>query len=228
MRFTPLTDPDAARWISPARSFELGTVGSLVPGHFEQYIALPHPIHAYATGLLTWREVAEAARVEVAAVRNPSDLLDHVPDEFMSRLRFDARDVDLAGPDPGNLPLAVVRQLVHVLGPDDLQTSTIFAIWDGWGARTPDMQLGTHLSRGNRGWHLMHAPLVMATVGFTEGPFSHGLGPGMWWPRDASWIVVTDVDLIASYVGCSSRHADALMASDIECFDVHPASTILG
>lgn len=66
----------------------------------------------------------------------------------------------------------------------------------------------------------------MAMDGFAEGPFNWGLGPGMWWALDRSWIVVSDTDLQISYVGCSVRHADAMLDSDIECAVVERATPI--
>jgi hypothetical protein len=38
--------------------------------------------------------------------------------------------------------------------------------------------------------------------------------PSLWWPRDARWIVGTDIDLMTTYVGASSRAVEALLADE--------------
>ncbi|GAB3304895.1 hypothetical protein EK0264_04275 [Epidermidibacterium keratini] len=228
MKFAPLPDYQAADWIRRGRVAEVGTVDSLVPRVFEKYLVIPHPIWAQARASVRWSDVAARAGLDLADVPRPSRRVAELPSEVTKRLPIETSEVRLSGPDPGHLPTGVIVPLIEVLGGGDLQTSTVFATWDGWGARTPAMSAGAHVSIGSRGWYLLQAPLAMAAVGFVDGPVNQGLGPGMWWPVDRSWIVISDVDLEASYVGCSTTAADELLASDIECFLVAPDATVWG
>jgi hypothetical protein len=48
----------------------------------------------------------------------------------------------------------------------------------------------------------------------------HDISPTMWWPQDRAWIVVSQVDLQSTYVGCSSEAAQAILLAGIEALRV--------
>ena len=219
-RFLPLEDARVAGWVVPASPSQLATLGYLMPDGFECYLALPHPMRAYVNAPIAWSDVAAAAGLEVNRVRRSAVLIAALSDERSIRMRLERQAVDLTRADAGHLPVEVITELVRVLSPSDANLETVFAVWDGWGARTALIEKGAHFEFGSRGWYLLRAPIRAAVTGFGEGPVSFGLGPGMWWPRDRSWIVVTDIDLEISYIGCAASTASALGASNIECYSV--------
>ena len=54
-----------------------------------------------------------------------------------------------------------------------------------------------------------------------------GISPQLWWPDDRSWIVATEIDLVSTYIACSERLADELMAADqIEAIRVEPGHSV--
>lgn len=52
-------------------------------------------------------------------------------------------------------------------------------------------------------------------------------GPEFWWPDDRSWVVTTDFDLLATYVGCSKETAELLLADEaLETLPVTPETRV--
>ena len=54
-----------------------------------------------------------------------------------------------------------------------------------------------------------------------------GISPQLWWPDDRSWIVATEIDLVSTYIACSERLADELIADErIEAIRVKPEHSV--
>ncbi len=52
-------------------------------------------------------------------------------------------------------------------------------------------------------------------------------GPEFWWPDDRSWVVTTDFDLLATYIGCSKETAELLLADEaLETLPVTPETRV--
>ena len=218
--FAPLVDAEAATWVRSERSAAPGSVGWLVPGEFERHVAIRHPMSVSVDAPLQWSVAADAAGMSLQNVRHTAGLVDKLADAKVSDLGLEHQRALISRARAGLLPQEYRAALIETLGGNAHDTTTVFAVWDGWAATPPDVREGTHVLFGSRGWFLCAAEAHMAVVGFRDGLLDFGLGPGMWWPRDRSRVVVSDTDLEISYVGCSARQADALLESEIECFTV--------
>ena len=81
----------------------------------------------------------------------------------------------------------------------------------------------------NRRMHLLRGPLVAIEDFYQRYDREPSLclrdPPSLWWPGDARWIVGTDIDLMTTYVGASSRAVEALLADErLEVLPVLPDS----
>lgn len=85
---------------------------------------------------------------------------------------------------------------------------------------------GTPLfDRPGRRYGLVYSSDPLAEASYEGRPI--GISPQLWWPDDRSWIVATEIDLVSTYVACSHRLADDLMADDeLEAIRVEPEHSI--
>ena len=204
------TDVSAGVWVSAGRrSGEPGTVGALVPASFEAYARILHPAVRYAGDddiEVSWAEVAAHNGTAVhrlvqwdTLTRGPVDSQPPVWDD---------------GPSEGHLPVATAARMSDALGrhtrtPEDC----IFGRWDGFGYDLPSPDVPPRLLlRGGR-----DVVLVRGTAGDAVrnlAPEPHEQSANLWWPADHAWCVVTDVDLMSSYVGGSAACIADLFAAD--------------
>ena len=191
------TDVSTGVWISSSRRRgEPGTVGSLVPAGFEAYPRVFHPAVRYAGD-----DDVEVSRSEVAAhngtVAHPLmqwNAVTRGPIESQPPVWDD-------GPSEGHLPVAVAARLsellrAHTSTPDDC----LFGRWDGFGYDLPRPDAPPRLLL--RGGH--DVVLVRGTVSDAVrnlAPEPHEQSANLWWPADRAWCVVTDIDLMCTYVG---------------------------
>jgi len=51
--------------------------------------------------------------------------------------------------------------------------------------------------------------------------------PTLWWPEDRAWIVLSEIDLDCTLIGCSLALRDDLLADpDLECLEVDPTTSL--
>jgi hypothetical protein len=202
------TDPSAAAWI-PAS-------GWLVPPVFPAYARVLHPAIRYAGDddlEVPWGEVADSN----AAVAHPlmqwpaiTGGWEYVHEDDQSPLWDDS-------PAEGHLPVSVASRLVAVLRrhtstPDDCW----FGVWAGFGWQSPDAGVPpTTCELLGREYVLLRGPVDLAAANAAPEPAEQSAN--IWWPADRAWCVVTDIDLMSTYVGGSRACIDDLLAaSDLE------------
>jgi hypothetical protein len=208
-------DVSVGVWISSARRRgERGTVSALVPAVFEAYARVLHPAVRYAGDddvEVPWSEVAAhngtvAHRLMqwVALTRGPVDSQPPVWDD---------------GPSEGHLPVAVAGRLIEVLARSTATPADcLFGRWDGFGYDLPSPEVPPRLLlRGERDVVLVRGPIAAAARNLAPEP--HEQSANLWWPADRSWCVVTDIDLMSSYVGGSAACvAELLRTPGLEAY----------
>lgn len=217
------TDVSTGVWISSSRRRgEPGTVGALVPAVFEAYARIFHPAVRYAGDddiEVPWSEVAAhngtAAHPLIqwnALTRGPVESQPPVWDD---------------GPSEGHLPVAVAARLsdvlrAHTATPEDC----LFGRWDGFGYDLPRPDLPPRLLlRGGHDVVLVRGTVTDAVRNLAPEP--HEQSANLWWPADRAWCVVTDIDLMSSYVGGTQACVDELLAAPgLESAPAAPADRI--
>jgi hypothetical protein len=201
-------DVSVGVWISSARRRgERGTVSALVPAAFEACARVLHPAVRYAGDddvEVPWAEVAahngtvaHPLMQWVALTRGPVDSQPPVWDD---------------GPSEGHLPVAVAARLAEVLARHTATPADcVFGRWDGFGYDLPSPEVPPRLLlRGERDVVLVRGPIDAAARNLAPEP--HEQSANLWWPADRSWCVVTDIDLMSSYVGGSAACIAELLA----------------
>jgi hypothetical protein len=203
-------DPSPGDWIAAAVGpFDAHEVGSLVPPVFEAYARVFHPAARYAGDEdvdVRWAEVAGAN----AAVAHPAmewgsitGLMEFFDEAHQSPL-WDA------APARGHLPAHVAQCLSDVLSrhtstPDDC----FFGISADFGF-LPEGAPVMLRSPAGRPHALVRGPIGLAAENMADEPWDQSAG--IWWPADRAWFVVTDIDLVTTYVGGSAACIADLLA----------------
>jgi hypothetical protein len=196
------TDPSATAWIADA--------GWLVPPVFAAYARVLHPAIRYAGDddvEVSWAEVADAN----AALPHPlmqwpaiTGGWEFVHEDDQSPLWDDS-------PAEGHLPVLVAERLLpllrrHTATPDDCW----FGVWAGFGWHSQGMDVAETVLLG-REYRLLRGPVELAATNLAPEPSEQSAN--IWWPADRAWCVVTDVDLMSTYVGGSAACIEDLLAA---------------
>ena len=196
------SDTSGAAWLAP--------VEWPLPTGFAAYARVLHPAIRYAGDddvEVPWAEVAEAnATVAHPLMQWPAITggWEFVHEDDQSPLWDDS-------PAEGHLPVSVATRLTavlrrHTTTPDDCW----FGVWAGFGwypAAGTELLGRTHL--------LLRGPIDLATANTAPEPAEQSAN--LWWPADRAWCVVTDIDLMSTYVGGSTDCIDDLLtATDLE------------
>jgi hypothetical protein len=207
------TDVSAGVWISAARRRgEPGTVGAIVPAVFEAYARIFHPAIRYAGDddiEVPWSDVA-AHNGTVAHPLMQWDALTHGPVDSQPPVWDD-------GPSEGHLPVAVANRLGQVLRAHTTTSADcFFGRWDGFGYDLPRPDVPPRLLlRGGHDVVLVRGTVADAVRNLAPEP--HEQSANLWWPADQAWCVVTDIDLMSTYVGATAACiAELLVAPGIE------------
>jgi hypothetical protein len=233
------TRVDEADWIAERlRAPHEQVVASIVPGGFDAYVRLLHPIGARANpdGVrVRWAEVAawsgralecDSQFHAIAVSRDESEQ----PPPWHG-----------AKPLPGSLEPDDAVALIDVLGRHTSTPSRCwFCIWDGYGwqdeGSLPDrVELAGHLAdpavppevrdgpRVQLPWrdYLLYSGPIEAALAFID---SEGQTPNVFWPEDRAWCVASEIDLPSTYVGGSRQLAAELVEDDrIETLAAEPS-----
>ena len=200
------TDPGAAAWIPPS--------GGPIPPGFASYARVLHPAIRYDGDddlEVPWAEVAEAnGTVAHRLMQWPAITggWEFVHEDDQSPLWDDS-------PAEGHLPVPVAARLTallrrHTTTPDDCW----FGVWAGfdWFVDGP-LPAETRLL--GRAFWLLRGPIDLAAANTAPEPAEQSVG--IWWPADRAWCVVTDIDLMSTYVGGSTACiAELLAAPELE------------
>lgn len=196
-------------WIDDAiASARFGTVAHLVTDSFDRYARVLHPakrtVHDVPTEYFRWADVARATGA-VAHARMQWDAIADVDEE--SPLTFwneNPSSTDF-------IPDHVVTEIAAQLGDDECY----FAVWEGNSAL---QGVNGDLPKATIDQYRFH--VLAGTVADATRRF-HGLRPNLWWNRDRSWLVASNIDLVSTYVGATSDAIDRLLHSSvIEAWEV--------
>jgi hypothetical protein len=216
------TDVSSGVWISSGRRRGTpGTVGALVPAVFEAYARVLHPAVRYAGDddvEVPWAEVAAHNRT----VAHP--LVQWVPltGSWDYRTSDSQPPVWDDAPSEGHLPVGVAARLAAVLSrhtttPQDCR----FGRWSGFGFDAASVEQHPQLLlRGGHDVVVVRGAVHDAVRNLAPEP--HEQGANLWWPVDQAWCVVTDIDLMSTYVGGSSACIAELL--EAPCLEAFPAS----
>jgi hypothetical protein len=202
---TAESDTSSGAWIT-AGVRDDDTVASLVPPVFDAYARVFHPAARYAGDDdvdVTWTEVAAAN----ATVAHPAMEWGSITGLMEFYDQADQSPLWDGAPARGHLPAQVAQAMVRVLR---RHTSTPEDCWFGVPAEliTADAQ---PLQLGSNAFWLVRGPVELAATNMAEEPAEQS--PGMWWPADRAWFVVTDPDLVTTYVGAGSACIADLLAT---------------
>ncbi|MFD2090059.1 hypothetical protein [Blastococcus deserti] len=217
------TDVSAGVWVSAGRRRGIpGTVGALVPAVFDAYARVLHPAVRYDGDddvEVGWAEVAEYNGTVVHPLAQ-WHALTHGPVDSQPPVWDD-------GPSEGHLPVAVASRLsdvlrAHTTTPGDC----LFGRWDGFGYDLPHPDVPPRLLlRGGRDVVLVHGTVADSVRNLAPEP--HEQSANLWWPADRAWCVVTDIDLVSTYVGGSAACIAELLASpSLEALPSTPADPV--
>ena len=204
-----------AAWIAGRlSSFDSGVVTSVVPGGFEAYARVLHPVeepgHA-GDRPVRWAEVAAWSGVALVPGGQFADvaLPEHEP--------VGVEPWSGQGPQAGTLYRSDADVLVEPLaGQTTARHRCWFCMWDGWGPSSP----GPRVRLPGRDYLLFVGPLA-AVPSLVDA--QEGRTPNLWWPDDHAWCVASEIDLPWTYVGGSAALIASLLADDrVEAQPVSP------
>jgi hypothetical protein len=217
------TDVSTGVWISCARRRGIpGTVGALVPTVFAAYARILHPAVRYAGDddvEVSWAEVAAhngTAAHPLAQWAPLTGSWDFLASDSQPPVWDDA-------PSAGHLPVHVAARLAEILGrhtgaPADCR----FGRWVGFGFDAAEVErLPQLLLRGGQDMVVVRGSVDDAVRNLAPEPNEQSAN--LWWPADRAWCVVTDIDLMSTYVGGSAACiADLLATPGLEAFPAAP------
>jgi hypothetical protein len=221
------TDVSTGVWISSGRRRGApGTVGALVPAAFDAYVRVLHPAVRYAGDddvEVPWAEVAAhngtAAHPLVQWVPLTGSW-DYLSSDSQPPVWDDA-------PSAGHLPVAVAARLAAVLRrhtgtPQDCR----FGRWAGFGFDAAAVErLPQLLLRGGQDMVVVRGTVDDAVRNLAPEPNEQSAN--LWWPADRAWCVVTDIDLMSTYVGGSAACIAAVLEdAGLEAFPAGPDDSI--
>src|SRR4051812_28603771 len=123
-------------------------------------------------------------------------------------------------PAEGHLVTAAAERLAGLLaGFTTTPDACWFAVWTG---DPPDATTTVLAGRPHR---LVRGSLGLAAANFAAEPAEQG--PNLWWPADRAWCVVTDIDLMSTYVGGSEVAVAAVLSGDgLEAWPARPGDPV--
>jgi len=160
---------------------------------------------------VSWQEIA---RLNARELRPLSRFADISPPGSLT-------DLELAGPLQSDLADRLLEQLIRTLGMRTRTPSQCTFLWnDGVSPRLP---AGTGI-----GVRLREGSYTMLTGQACADADKFGVSPTMWWPDDQAWMVISQVDMDSSFVGCDHATILELLGNpDIEAWEVTRADPLL-
>ena len=197
-------DVTAARWIADARRDD-ATVGALVPPVFEAYARVFHPAVRYAGDDdvdVPWAQVAAAN----ATVAHPAMEWGSITGLMEFFDQADQSPLWDGAPARGHLPVQLAAAMAEVLR---RHTGTPDECWFGVPAELIAAD-ALPLELGGTDYWLVRGPVELAAANMAAEPAEQSAA--IWWPADRTWCVVTDLDLVTTYVGGSAACVAELVA----------------
>lgn len=210
-------DPDgvesAVAWLRASVTSFARNVGSFLPGGFDAYARVYHPVGAPRGSGMSGPTPSWHARATTSGVS--------LDDPWsLTMLQESVRTT--ASVECGSLPPTVLVALVeHLRGATTTPEQCFFAVWEGWGDSVVPASSPPMLVLPNRGYHVFSGPVESAMTSLSAIPFIHR-SANLWWPADHAWCIASEVDLAWTYVGGARRDIDALLAD--QRLDISPTT----
>ena len=214
------SDLSAAGWLAAGLApSDPPTVASLVPPVFAAYARVLHPAIRYDGDddvEVRWSAVAALNdRTAHRLMQWPAitGSWDFVGEDDQPELWNDS-------PAEGHLLAPVAHRLAAVLAEHTAEPGDC---WFGaWTDAAPGPGL---LALGPRTHRLVRGPIALAGANFVPEPEEQG--PSLWFPADRAWCVVTDIDLMSTYVGGSAAAVAAVLDDDaLEAWPAEPGDPV--
>ncbi len=216
-----------AEWIAYRVGDLGGGVTSVVPRDYEAYARILHP--AWLEGgernqdsPIRWHTVAEWSGVGLTRLAQFHSVA-LSPRGIQGDPPYDR------GPTTGSTSQRDLEALASIL---KRWTATpehcSFCVWEGWGCLRvpPEVDRGPRVRLPGRDYLLYQGPIETALLNVAEKPWRQT--PNLWWPRDRSWFVGSEIDLTCSYVGGPQSLIDELLATrSLEVFRALPHDPLL-
>ena len=208
----------ASEWIVADSRANPKPIGSLLPLFYERYVRILHPLARGAgapIATVAWREIADHLGKPLNSATKWVDLIA----EYSARPIHEQDGEWDADPSQGSMPAAQAKALAAALAeataePDDC----FFAVCEGWGDPRYSYRAGPRCAFPDRPMVLLEGSLEDASSSMSEDGYR---SPNLWWPRDHSWAVLTEIDSYSTFVGCSAPVADELLGvAALEAFPV--------
>ena len=225
---------EAADWIVSTLASGSDELRSLLPPTFENYARILHPAYRLADdtpvdsdeelpkvvgdspGKVLWRTEVRWSRIAARNQRVAHRCMQwpgitgswRYLDGGTQPGLWDVRPVE------GSLPERQLQTLVELLTTrSEVDKRCFFAVWEGYeGLPVPRRFPKIRLPRDRALF------LLSGTLGDAGHDF-RGIGyinqsANLWWPADHAWCVVSDVDLMSTYVGGTAACIDTILGSD--------------
>ncbi len=200
-------DTSAGLWLAEAtRGARADTVAAHVPARFEAVARVFHPAVRYVGDddvEVPWAAVAAANATTPHPLMqwgSVTGAMDYFENDDQAPLWHGA-------PARGHLPVPVAERMVPVLS---RHTTTPDVCWFGVAVGGTIITDHTPLVLPSREYWLVNGPIELAMANFAAEPFEQSAN--LWWPADRAWCVVTDVDLVTTYVGGTAACIGELLA----------------
>lgn len=224
----PLTDTSAADWVVQGIAGRFGyDVASVVPPVFEGYARLQHPFHADQQPVDVSGSLADDTLDALVAAlarhtTTPERCYFCLWDGFGGIHGSPSVAVWSDGWSAGGMPARSWRRLVRRRGRRYVAIPPAFA---------PDVMDGPRVKLPNREYLLFEGPLADAgqwgAADLLPGMARHPINsPNLFWPADRAWLVATEIDLPATYIGGTEASTSELVDTLTEHhdLDVRPVS----
>ncbi len=211
-----------SEWIA-SRVGDLGEgVTSVVPKGYEAYARLLHPAcdegdTREENSPVRWSAIAQWIGLELTRLAQFHSVA-LKPNGVQEAPPYDR------GPDEGSMIRSDLEALVSILQrwtatPEEV----FFCIWEGWGCLNvpAEVEKGPRVRLPHRDYLLYRGQVQTALVNVAEDPWRQT--PNLWWPRDRSWFVGSEIDLTSTYVAGPKGLVDELLNTpDLEALPALP------
>jgi hypothetical protein len=224
-RLSLVTDLSPAGWIVGSLTDFAKSVNSIVPRGFTAYVRVFHPAYRRPAPEqppvvpVRWAEIAATngtrahAGMQLCAITGSEEFERHGQPGIYQGV-----------PEMGNLPRELIEPIVGVLGAHtEAGDLCWFAFWHGWGGFEAEVGYPPTFATPGREY-ILFSGAVDAAIEDPAGGFFRGQSASIWWPDDHAWCVATEVDFKTTYIGCSEKCSDDLLAcAELEAYKIDPA-----
>lgn len=196
----PTDDLAATRWLDETCTGEFGTVGCLVPSHFDA-VARVHPPEQGERWDGRYRRLfATVAEVAVRHTTTP----DHAYFGLWDGYGLEGGSMNVYY-QPTKDPVALARQAA------ERRRMRLESARQQTEMRAQLDQLPA-FTRPNRRYYLLRGAVAGVTE-LREPTHDPWHEPDLWWPADQAWSIASDVDFWSLYVGGTEAFVDDLRAA---------------